>query len=308
MHLRAGVTSLALLVATPAHADDVIPGHAIDRPVTGAVIGLALGGLAAASLFPMREAPELWQRQLWCVDKHAHDNLSPRAAALADGLLAASIAAPVLYLTGSSIEDADGDRLLVYGEMMAINAGLAQLAKMVVQRPRPYLYGTSAAARAYARTQGDDAWRSFYSGHAALSFGAAVAGAYLLGASTDSAGAERAAWAAGLGVAAATANLRVRAGKHHLSDVVIGGLIGATVGYVVPALHADDAPYTPSGVDALAALAGIAGGLMLSQLVPLDRDAEQSAPATGLRAALARGQLSPVPLAGGLGVSFAGAL
>ncbi len=124
MNLRAVAASLALLVATPAHADDhTIPGHAIDRPVTGAVIGLAFGGQVGASLIPMREAPTLWQRRLWVVDAHAHDNLAPRAAMLGDGLLAASIAEQVMYLTGTSIEDAD-------------------------QRPRPSLFRTSAAAKA----------------------------------------------------------------------------------------------------------------------------------------------------------------
>lgn len=306
MHLRAVAASVALLVAPAAHADDdVIPGHRIDRPGAGAVIGLALVGAGVASLIPARPAAPRWQRQLWPGDERAHDNLSARAASVSDGLLAASLVAPVLYLTGPTIEDADGDRLLVYGEVMAINAGLAQLAKMVVQRPRPYLYGTSAAAKAYARDQGEDAWRSFYSGHAALSFGAAVAGAYLLGASTDRGGGRQVAWAAGLGVAAATANLRVRAGKHHVSDVVIGGVVGVTVGYLVPALHADATPYAPTGAEVMAALAGIAGGVVLSQLVPLER---QDGGEGGVRAMLRRGQLGPVPLAGGLGVSFAGAL
>jgi hypothetical protein len=44
---------------------------------------------------------------------------------------------------GGTIEDADGDRLLLYGEALAVNLALFEGVKHLVQRPRPYLYSSS---------------------------------------------------------------------------------------------------------------------------------------------------------------------
>lgn len=305
MHLRllvVAVVSFGLVV--PAAAEDVIPGHH-SNPVDGGVIGLGLGVGLAFSLLPMRDGGP-WTTELFGdADLAVRDNFSRRAAHISDGLLAASLVAPIGYLTGGTIEDADGDRLMIYGESLAINIALVQAAKHLVQRPRPYLYARSAAATRYAAAQGDDARMSFYSGHAALSFGAAVTGAYLLGASTDNRTARSFAWGLGLAAATATANLRVRAGKHFYSDVVIGGLVGITVGYVVPALHADGKPYLPTGEEIMLAMGGILGGMLVSQLLPLERLQSELAASNSVLSHL---QLAPVPMANGLGFAVGGAM
>ena len=135
------VVASLLWTAAPARADqDVIPGHSVTRPVDGAIQGLALGAALGFSLIPLRKNPELWNVEMLGADLGVRDNFSRRAAHLSDALLAASLAAPVIYLTGSTIDDADGDRLMIYGQSMAINAALAQGTKRLVQRPRPYQY------------------------------------------------------------------------------------------------------------------------------------------------------------------------
>jgi membrane-associated phospholipid phosphatase len=267
------------LVVSPARADDQIddrgadriPGHHVDAEVDGLIAGAALLGTVAVSMIPIREDAPLWDRQVVAADLAATRNFSRRASHVSDALLVASLAAPAIYLTGGQIDDADGDRLVLYGQTLAINGLFAQAAKHLVQRPRPYLYGNSEEARAYGREHRADSRKSFYSGHAALSFGAAVSGAYLLGASDESATARRIAWGAGIAIATTTASLRVRAGKHFYSDVVTGALIGAAVGYLVPALHAEDAPYVPDGAELAAAGLGIAAGLVLARLLPVER-------------------------------------
>jgi len=300
------VVASLLWTATPARADeDVIPGHTVTRPVDGAIQGLALGAALGLSLIPIRDH-ELWNVEMFGVDRGVRDNFSRRAAHVSDALLAASLAAPVIYLTGSTIDDADGDRLLIYGQSMAINAALAQGAKRLVQRPRPYQYSKDPAVQRYAKEEGSDGWMSFYSGHASLSFGAAVTGAYLLGASTDHKLARGIGWGVGLMAATATANLRVRAGKHFYSDVVIGAVVGMAVGYVVPALHADGKPYVPESEEVLAAAAGILGGMLLSQLIPLENKRRED---LGTAPPAVRGlSLSPVPMPSGLGFAIGGAL
>jgi membrane-associated phospholipid phosphatase len=305
------VVACVLWSVMPAHADEeVIPGHTVDRPVDGAIQGLALGATLGFTLIPMRKDPELWNTDLLELDRGVRDNFSRRAAHLSDALLAASLAAPAVYLTGTTIDDADGDRLMIYAQSMAINAALAQGAKRIVQRPRPYAYSKDPAVQRYAQSQGNDAWMSFYSGHASLSFGAAVTGAYLLGASSDSKLARGLGWGVGLMAASATATLRVRAGKHFYSDVLIGAAIGVAVGYIVPALHADGRPYVPDGQELAAAGAGILGGMLVSSLIPLEkkrREDDMAKPSPN-PSIISRLSLSPVPMPNGIGFAVGGAL
>ncbi len=292
---------LVAIASSPVLADEQIPGHAIDRPINGVITGVAALGALGFSLIPVAPDQPVWSRQILGIDDLVTDNFSRRASTVSDILLLGALASPVFYLMGTTIDDADGDRLLLYGETMLINGMFAQAAKHIVQRPRPYLYSSSPSAKRFAKQQGRDAYKSFYSGHAAMTFGAAVSGAYLLAVSEERAAVRQTAWGVGLGVAAATANLRVRAGRHFYSDVLIGTVIGGTVGYLVPALHADDDAYTPTGGDILFGVVGIAGGLALSQLLPLE-DLESDDPA---RTSWFRSfQLTPTPLPGGMGLSL----
>ena len=297
---------MALLIVglvTPAIAEEeqaTIPGHAIDRPLTGGITGVAIGLGLVSQLLPIR-SKEPWDGELFEVDEGVRDNFSQRAMHFADASLGLSLGAPAIYLMGSSIDDSDGDKLLIYGQTIAINALLAGTAKRLVQRPRPYTYSRDPLALKFAKAAGDDAYLSFYSGHSALSFGAAVTGAYLLGASGESETATSVAWGAGLAVAAATATMQVRAGKHFPSDVVIGSAVGIAVGYLVPALHADDKPYSPSGQDIAAAATGIVGGILLSSLIPLGTRKSEIDDKPGAAASLG---FSPMAVQGG-GFGFA---
>jgi hypothetical protein len=303
------VAVLICAVAAPAVADDTIPGHRIDRPTTGVVALGALGVGIVASLIPMREDRGLWRHELFgAADDRVHDNFSLRASQISDVLLGASLAAPIAYLIGTRIDDADGDRLLIYGEAVAFDFALFQIVKRVVQRPRPYRYSSSPDAVAYAQSQGDDADLSFYSGHAATSFCAATAGAYLLSASSASRGERAFAWAGGFAAAAATSNLRVRAGKHFYSDVTIGAAVGVAIGYLVPALHADAGAYVPDTLDLVAAAAGLLGGVAISQLLPLGaRDGGRDTAQLGQPGHVEL-HLGPVPISSGAMVSIAGTL
>ena len=44
-------------------------------------------------------------------------------------------------------------------------------------------------------------------------------------------------WSAAATLPAATAYLRYNAGRHFLSDVIVGYIVGGTIGYLVPKLH-----------------------------------------------------------------------
>jgi len=297
------ITLALLSLATPAFADDTLGERRADPTVDGAIIA----GAVAASLAPMAlrlRDHAMWDSQLLGeLDGAVYDQFSRPAARLSDLTLAAAIAAPAAYLTGSTIDDADGDRLAIYGETLAVDLALAQVAKYVVHRPRPYLYNRGSEATRFAAAAGDDGWRSFYSSHAAMSFGAAVAGAYLLGASNANPYARAAAWATGFALATATSNLRVRAGLHFYSDVILGGLIGSAVGYAVPALHAQGKPYAVSRHDLAMAGAGVLTGTVLSEAIPLGNAARTDHPPAVM---VDQVHVGPLALQGGGGLAISG--
>ncbi|HEY0479978.1 MAG TPA: phosphatase PAP2 family protein [Kofleriaceae bacterium] len=302
---RITAVAVALVsLATPAFADGP---PAAERPADATVDGAIIAAAVAASLAPMAlrlRGHGLWDTQLLGpVDRVAIGQLSGQAAQLSDLMLAVSIAAPAAYLTGTTIEDSDGDRLAIYGETLAVDLALVQVAKYLVQRPRPYLYNGSTDALQLAAAAGDDGWTSFYSSHAAMSFGAAVAGAYLLSTTNAHPIARAVAWGTGLAAAAATSNLRVRAGRHFYSDILLGALIGTGVGYAVPALHARGKPYSPSSNDIAAAGVGLFGGLVASQLIPM----RGGGPADHPRALMVdQLHVAPLALADGAGLAVSG--
>jgi membrane-associated phospholipid phosphatase len=295
---------LALLsLATPAFADNTTGERPADPTVDGAIIAGAVAVTAAPMVLRLR-SHGLWDTQmLGGLDHSVYDQFSPAAARLSDAMLLATIAAPAAYLTGPTIEDSDGDRLVIYGETLAVDLALVQIAKYVVQRPRPYLYNHSPEAARYAAAAGDDGWASFYSSHAAMSFGAAVAGAYLLSASNAHPIARGFAWGGGLAAAAATSNLRVRAGRHFYSDVILGGIIGTAIGYGVPALHAQGKPYSLTGNDVAAAGAGLFAGTVISGLVPLHDSTHADHPPVVM---VDQVRVAPLALKDGGGLSITG--
>jgi membrane-associated phospholipid phosphatase len=302
MHRLAAATLALLFLATPALADDATGERRADR-IDGAIIFGAVAASLAPMALPLRDRPMWGTQLLGDLDGAVCNQFSRPAAELSDLTLIATIAAPAAYLTGATIEDAAGDRLVIYGEALAVDLALAQVAKYVVHRPRPYLYNRGSEAVQYAVAAGDDGWRSFYSSHAAMSFGAAVAGAYLLSASNASPYARAAAWATGFTMATATSNLRVRAGLHFYSDVILGGLIGSAVGYAVPALHAKGAPYAVSRQDLAMAGVGIVAGAVISEALPRGNAGHTDHPPPVM---VDRVHVGPLALRDGGGVAISG--
>jgi hypothetical protein len=139
-----------------------------------------------------------------------------------------------------------------------------------------------------------------------VSFGAAVAGAYLLSTSSSQPLARAAAWASGFATAAATSNLRVRAGRHFYSDILFGALVGTAVGYAVPALHARGKPYVPNSNDIAAAAVGLFGGAVISQLIPVADPVDTDRVAAAHALMFDQVRLAPLAVADGAGLAISG--
>ncbi|HEX2657060.1 MAG TPA: phosphatase PAP2 family protein, partial [Polyangia bacterium] len=212
---------------TQARAQDAGSPALTIRPVTdGAVIASSLALVGIASLIHV-DTDRRWQHELLPIDDPVKRNFSAGAMRASDLLLTLAVLAPVAVDAGRGFDAAMGQRTLVYGETLAVTLALNAGTKYLVGRPRPYVYNEQPQVEAYARAQERDAHLSFYSGHAATSFAAAVAGAYLFSQSSADTTTRTAVWATGLALAGATSNLRARAGKHFYSDVLVGAVVGA---------------------------------------------------------------------------------
>lgn len=123
---------------------------------------------------------------------------------------------------------------LMYFETVAMTYGLKELAKNLVVRERPYVYGSGAPAEEFSN---GDYCRSFPSGHTALAFASATFLAVVMG-FDDSASPWRVPVCIGsYAVALGVATSRVLSGNHYITDVLVGALVGAACGVAVPLLH-----------------------------------------------------------------------
>ncbi len=189
---------------------------------------------------------------------------SAAADRLSDMMLAATLAGPAFAKLGQGQSLSLGNAGLVYGETLTANLVLNAFVKVMLSRPRPYTYGDFAKALG---DEDDGPYVSFYSGHASASFAAAIAGSYLFAEQSTDRTSRLVLWGTELGLASATSMLRVRAGKHYYSDVVVGALVGSAFGVLIPFAHG--ASHTPEAAEYAAGGAGIVAGIAFASLIPL---------------------------------------
>jgi undecaprenyl-diphosphatase len=213
------------------------------------------------------------------LDRHAAGNHDNDARVWSDRWAAAAVAYPLL-LPGITASEGDRirsmtDRFLLEAEAAALTAGIVEVAKIGISRPRPYTYLPAAErpADSHYDVHADEAFVSMPSGHAATTWCAASFALtdYLLS-HQDGTWKERATVGFTGGVlATTTAALRVKAGQHFPSDVLAGGAIGAACGAAVPLLHhyvdGDQRAPLPPARAWLQAVAGTATGVVAGLLL-----------------------------------------
>jgi membrane-associated phospholipid phosphatase len=147
------------------------------------------------------------------------------------------------------------------------------LVKDLVGRRRPYAYNESLDAEERVALAGGDprhVVRSFPSGHASMSFAAAVFAATVV---SDTAPGNRAlgttVWTVSLGLAGLAGWSRVQGGVHFPSDVVAGALLGGAIGYAVPRAHRRAATGGPAGGLTLGVAPTPGGGIGVAARIAL---------------------------------------
>ena len=123
----------------------------------------------------------------------------------------------------------------MYAETMLLSQGIKESIKLVVNRPRPYMYFEGFPEK---DVYTDNDWaNSFLSGHSTMSFAAATFTSYTFCKYFPDNPWKYAVVIGSYGLAATVACLRIGAACHFATDVLCGAALGTTIGFLVPFFH-----------------------------------------------------------------------
>ncbi|WP_162052328.1 phosphatase PAP2 family protein [Pontibacter pamirensis] len=145
-----------------------------------------------------------------------------------------SFVAPLALLLNDNVKSNAGQVFVLYVETMAITGALFTVTNGYFPRNRPLTYSPDVSDSEKMR---GNAQSSLYSGHTAASASAAFFAAKVFHDFNPDSPARPYVWAAAAAVPATVGYLRLRAGKHFLSDKILSYTLGAAAGILVPQLH-----------------------------------------------------------------------
>lgn len=210
----------------------------VDLPVT-------LGGMALSSFglylisnkdgISDAEALQLNKADVNSFDRFSAGNYDEDAKKLSDKFFYSSFAGPLLFLLDGKTRSKAGQIGALYVQTMAVTGTLFTMAAGNVYRMRPLAYGGDQVPMGDKTSK--NATNSFFAGHTAATASATFFAAKVFHDFNPDSPARPFVWAAAAAVPATVGYLRLKAGKHFLSDNLLGYAIGAGTGILVPQLH-----------------------------------------------------------------------
>lgn len=225
---------------TSAFAQDDSPyktSTKVDLPIIAGSLGLGYLGVSMIKNKPDLSDAELFAKSKNDVngfDRFTAGNFSEKADKDSYIPFYASFAAPVLMLLNKNEGKKAGQIMVLFTESMAITGALFSISAGGIDRSRPLVYSSSASLD---KRKDGDSQRAFYAGHTAAT---ATATFFLAKVYQDFNPGSKATpyiWAAAAIVPASVGYMRLKAGQHFLSDNLLGYVLGAGVGILVPQLH-----------------------------------------------------------------------
>ncbi|UOQ70120.1 phosphatase PAP2 family protein [Hymenobacter cellulosilyticus] len=168
-------------------------------------------------------------------DRFVAGKYSERAQTISDFFCYGSlVAAPGLLALNPDIRGHYGQVAVLYLETMLTTSAIFTSTVGNVYRYRPFLYGTQGTAR---ERSSKISTNSFFAGHTAHAATATFFAAKVFHDFNPDSPAQPYVWGAAAVIPAVVGYYRLEAGKHFLSDNLVGYAVGATVGVLVPQLH-----------------------------------------------------------------------
>lgn len=184
--------------------------------------------------YSTEEISALNSRTFRGLDRVAIASEVPGAADGSDWLLNSSLALPALFLLPNNTRKDFGKIALIYGEVLLITKGLTQLTKASVLRPRPFVFNESISELEKGNR---NARFSFFSGHTSMTAANCFFAAKVFSDYFPDSGWKPVVWGVAAAIPTVTGYLRVAAGRHYPTDVIVGYGVGAALGILIPQLH-----------------------------------------------------------------------
>ncbi|MCP9199920.1 phosphatase PAP2 family protein [Gramella sp. GC03-9] len=199
-------------------------------------------GLNVLGVISIQNKPDLSQEDLasldrndiWKINRGAAGNFSKNADELSYIPFYGSFATPLLFLLGEDERNNFGQISVLFIETMATTGAAFTLTAGNVEKSRPLVYNEDLPMEDRINS---DAQRSFFAGHTAATAAATFFTAKVFNDYHPDSPARPFVWAGAVAVPAYVGYLRTKAGKHFLTDNIIGFGIGAACGILIPEIH-----------------------------------------------------------------------
>ncbi len=216
---------------------------AADAPITGGSMALTVLGLHyIQNKDSLSEAQVLAKNRddIWSFDRHNAGFYSDKDNSRSYIPFFTGFATPVAVLLINKTERQQADKILtMYVESLSITSALYTLSAGLATRPRPLVYrdddGNYRAP--LQKRESKNSQRSFYAGHVAATASGSFFAAKVFSDLNPDSKFKPYMWAIAAALPAVTAYYRYEAGEHFLSDNILGYVIGAASGILVPQFH-----------------------------------------------------------------------
>lgn len=209
----------------------------VDAPITVAGMGLSYYGLTLMmdkKGLTEEEVARLNRNDVNGFDRFSAGYDSETAKKISDFPFYGSFALPFLLAFNDDVRSNAGQVFGLYVQTMAITGAVFTMTSALNPRTRPLVYSPDVELGEKMRS---NARNSFYAGHTTAAAAASFFFAKVYHDFNPDSPARPYVWLGAATVPAAVGYLRLRAGKHFLSDNLLGYAVGTAIGIVVPQLH-----------------------------------------------------------------------
>ncbi len=210
----------------------------VDGAAIAAGVGISYLGLTMIqNIKPLTDAELLAKNKddVFFIDRHTAGDFSDKYdKGSYIPFYGSFIAAPLAALVNKNERNHFGQVFTLFIETMAVTGSVYTMTAGNVRRSRPLVYNTNLTD---GERKSKDAQRSFFAGHTAATASATFFAAKVFADFNPDSKLKPYVWAAGAAVPAVVGYMRYKAGKHFLTDNLLGYAVGAGAGILVPQLH-----------------------------------------------------------------------
>ncbi len=181
-----------------------------------------------------KDIMELKQEDVNSFDRIATYHYSEKAADLSDILVYTCLASPLALLFSNEVRRDAGVVYTMYGESLIYGVSFPLYSKEASHRFRPYVYNPEVPDEIKLTRESR---KSFFSGHTSVAFTSMIFFASVFNGYYPESQWRPYIWTGSVLLASSVGYLRVTAGKHYPTDVLVGALVGTLIGYIIPKIH-----------------------------------------------------------------------